>query len=138
SADSTASERTVVNQFRSTRRALAVASLATLAAASLASCSSGKSSTSAGSSGSAKAGGTYTLWDPYPQLDASSDWAKAINNRGTSAGVTIKRTGYDTTNLTNKVLLAAQQGGAPNVLVVDNPVVSTLADGAILDTTEDL
>src|SRR5207245_10058186 len=89
-------------------------------------------------SGSAKAGGTYTHSDPYPPLDASDDWAKAINNCGTSVGVTIKRTGYDTTNLTNKVLLAAQQGGAPNVLVVDNPVVSTLADGAILDTTEDL
>jgi multiple sugar transport system substrate-binding protein len=127
-----------VNQFRSTRRALAVASLAALAAASLASCSSAKSSTSAGSSGSAKGGGTYTLWDPYAQLDASSDWVKAINNCGTSVGVTIKRTGYDTTGLTNKVLLAAQQGGAPNVLVVDNPVVSTLADGGILDTAEDL
>ena len=43
------------------------------------------------------------------------------------AGVTVKRTGYDTSDLTNKALLAAQQGNSPDVLIVDNPVVSTLA-----------
>jgi len=25
------------------------------------------------------AGGTYTLWDPYPDRDASSTWAKAVD-----------------------------------------------------------
>ena len=99
--------------------------------------SAGKSSGASGSRPAA-GGGTYTLWDPYPQLDASSPWAKTIAGCGTSAGVTIKRTGFDTTDLTNKVLLAAQQGSAPNVLVVDNPVVSTLADGGVLNTTDDL
>ncbi|MEP6477905.1 MAG: sugar ABC transporter substrate-binding protein, partial [Rhodoglobus sp.] len=29
-------------------------------------------------SGGDTAGGTYTLWDPYPDRDATSDWAKAI------------------------------------------------------------
>jgi multiple sugar transport system substrate-binding protein len=52
--------------------------------------------------------------------------------------VKIERTSHDTTDLTNKVLLGAQQGTAPNVLVVDNPVVSTLAEGGVLATTEDL
>ena len=50
----------------------------------------------------------------------------------------MKRTGFDTTDLTTKTLLAAQQGAAPNVLIVDNPVVSTLADAGVLNTTEDL
>ncbi|MEU8280450.1 extracellular solute-binding protein, partial [Microbispora bryophytorum] len=53
------------------------------------------------------------------------------------AGVTVKRTGYDTTDLTNKALLAAQQGNSPDVLIVDNPVVSTLAEAGVLTTTEE-
>jgi multiple sugar transport system substrate-binding protein len=50
--------------------------------------------------------------------------------------VKVKRTGFDTTDLTNKTLLAAQQGDAPDVLIVDNPVVSTLADAGVLTTTD--
>jgi multiple sugar transport system substrate-binding protein len=81
--------------------------------------------------------GTFTVWDPYPQFDNSSDWVKVIEQCGTKAGVKITRQGYDTTDLTNKVLLAAQQGTAPNVLVVDNPVVSTLADAGVLKSNKD-
>lgn len=78
---------------------------------------------------------TYTVWDPYPQLDTSSAWVKQLNDCGARAGVTIKRTSFDTTDLTNKTLLAAQQGNSPDVLVVDNPVVSTLAQAGVLTTT---
>ena len=85
----------------------------------------------------ATAGGTYTIWDPYPQFDDSSDWVKLLDKCGTDAGVTVKRTGYDTTDLTNKALLAAQQGNSPDVLIVDNPVVSTLAEAGVLTTTDD-
>ncbi|MFI6240271.1 extracellular solute-binding protein [Micromonospora sp. NPDC050795] len=56
---------------------------------------------------------------------------------GTDAGVTVERTGYDTTDLTNKALLAAQQGNSPDVLIVDNPVISTLAEAGALTTTDD-
>jgi multiple sugar transport system substrate-binding protein len=97
---------------------------------SLAACSSGSS----GSSTSA-AKGTYTFWDPYPQFDQSAAWTKLVEKCGTEAGVTVKRTGYDTTALTNKALLAGQQNASPDVLLVDNPVVSTLADAGILTTT---
>lgn len=83
------------------------------------------------------AGGTYTIWDPYPQFDNSSDWVKLLDGCGTQAGVTVKRTGYDTTDLTNKALLAAQQDNSPDVLIVDNPVVSTLAEAGALTTTAD-
>jgi multiple sugar transport system substrate-binding protein len=95
----------------------------------------GCSSSSTGDSGSSAASGTYTIWDPYPQFDDSSDWVKLLQKCGTGAGVTVKRTGYDTTDLTNKALLAAQQGNSPDVLIVDNPVVSTLADAGVLTDT---
>ena len=73
------------------------------------------------------------IWDPYPQFDNSSAWVKLLDQCGTSAGVTVKRTAYDTTDLTNKALLAAQQDAAPDVLIVDNPVVSTLASSRCPD-----
>ncbi|MEV5710669.1 extracellular solute-binding protein [Actinoallomurus sp. NPDC052274] len=88
------------------------------------------------SAGSAK--GTYTFWDPYPQFDASSTWGKRVAGCGTRAGVTVKRTAMDTTDLGNKALLAAQQGNAPDVMLVDNPVVSTLVQAGILTKTGDL
>ena len=56
---------------------------------------------------------------------------------GGRAGVAIKRVAFDTTDLTSKALLAAQQGNSPDVLIVDNPVVSTLADAGVLSTTDE-
>lgn len=82
-------------------------------------------------------GGAYTVWDPYPQFDESSDWVKLLDKCGAEAGVTVSRTGGDTTDLTKKALLAAQQGNSPDVLVVDNPVVSTLAEAGVLTTTDE-
>ena len=99
-------------------------------------CSNSSSSDNAGSSGGG--GGTYTIWDPYPQFDDSSDWVKLLTKCGTDAGATVKRTGFDTTDLTNKALLAAQQGNSPDVLIVDNPVVSTLAEAGVLTTTDEV
>src|SRR4051794_32378173 len=87
--------------------------------------------TSSGPSGDNSTTSTYTIWDPYPQYDSNSDWVKLLMTCGTGAGVTIARTGYDTTDLTNKVLLAAQQGTPPDVLIVDNPVISTLAEAGV-------
>jgi multiple sugar transport system substrate-binding protein len=115
-------------------------------AAALTACSSGSASGTGGTGGtggsggsggsaSASAGGTYTFWDPYPQYNATSAWATLVSKCGTEAGVTIKRTGYDTTALTTQALLAGQQGNSPDILLVDNPVVSTLASAGILTTT---
>ncbi|SEO77083.1 sugar ABC transporter substrate-binding protein [Actinacidiphila rubida] len=88
---------------------------------------------SGAASGKSADSGTYTFWDPYPQFDGSSAWAKLVGTCGTKAGVTVKRTAYDTTDLGNKALLAAQQGNAPDVMLVDNPVVSTLVEAGILN-----
>ncbi|KOX07715.1 multiple sugar transport system substrate-binding protein [Micromonospora profundi] len=79
----------------------------------------------------------YVVWDPYPQFADDSQWVALLDRCGTSAGVTVERTGYDTTDLTNKALLAAQQGNSPDVLIVDNPVISTLAEAGTLTTTDD-
>jgi multiple sugar transport system substrate-binding protein len=102
---------------------------AVVAAAGLAACSS------AHSSGGSSSSSTYTVWDPYPQFDNSSAWVKLLDKCGASAGASVKRTAFDTTALTGKVLLAAQQGNSPDVLIVDNPVVSTLAQAGVLTTT---
>ncbi|MGW4910624.1 sugar ABC transporter substrate-binding protein [Streptomyces sp. NPDC004270] len=117
-----------------TRRTLMVTAVALGTLASLTACGGGS-----GSSGSSSpAGGTYTFWDPYPQFDAASEWGKRVTACGTAAGVKLKRTAYDTTDLGNKALLAAQQGNAPDVMLVDNPVVSTLVEAGILTKTGDL
>lgn len=93
----------------------------------------GCSGASTGSTSAAK--GTYTFWDPYPQFDQTAAWSKLVQKCGVEAGVTIKRTGYDTSALTNKALLAGQQNSSPDLLLIDNPVVSTLADAGLLTTT---
>ncbi|MCX4598137.1 extracellular solute-binding protein [Streptomyces sp. NBC_01549] len=116
------------------RLRLTAATVTVLAVAGTATaCSSG-----AGGTGTKAAdSGTYTIWDPYPQFDKSSAWAKLLDACGTKAGVKIKRTALDTSDLANKALLAAQQDNSADVLIVDNPVVSTLAEAGVLTTTED-
>jgi multiple sugar transport system substrate-binding protein len=96
----------------------------------LAACSTGSTST-----GSAAPKGTYTFWDPYPQYDQSAAWTKLVESCGTKAGVTVQRTGYDTTALVNKSILAGQQKASPDILLIDNPSVSTLAGSGILTNT---
>jgi multiple sugar transport system substrate-binding protein len=125
---------------QSITRRIASAGLALAVVGAAAACSSSKSSPSASGSGGTSTGGsggggTYTIWDPYPQFDGSSAWSQLLTKCGTDAGVTVKRTGFDTTDLTTKALLAAQQGNPPDVLIVDNPVVSTLADAGVLTDT---
>jgi multiple sugar transport system substrate-binding protein len=100
-------------------------------------CSTSTSGSTSGSGAGTSGGKSFTIWDPYPQFDNSSAWVTLLDSCGSKAGVTIKRTSYDTTDLTSKVLLAAQQGVAPDVLIVDNPVVSTLAEAGVLtDSTQ--
>ncbi|MEV4119726.1 extracellular solute-binding protein [Micromonospora sp. NPDC049645] len=113
----------------SRRRRLTAVAVIALAAVTASACSS-----SADGPGD---GGAYLVWDPYPQFTGDSEWVALLKKCGTSAGVTVERTGYDTTDLTNKALLAAQQGNSPDVLIVDNPVISTLAEAGALTTTDD-
>lgn len=118
---------------RSTGRRLTAVALTVVALTTgITACSSGGSTSTQGEDS-----GTYTIWDPYPQFAKDSAWAKLLDGCGTKAGVKIKRTAFDTSDLTNKVLLAAQQDNSPDVLIVDNPVVSTLAEAGVLTTTDE-
>ncbi|WP_027342026.1 sugar ABC transporter substrate-binding protein [Hamadaea tsunoensis] len=121
-----------MNPSATRRRAIGIALVALVTAGALAACSSSDAKT-----GDA-AGGTYVIWDPYPQFDDSSAWVKLLGDCGTKAGVVVKRTAFDTTDLTSKTLLAAQQGNAPDVLIVDNPVVSTLAEAGVLTSSDEI
>ncbi|SOB86145.1 sugar ABC transporter substrate-binding protein [Streptomyces sp. 1331.2] len=122
---------------RSTGRRLTVAALAAVVLATAATACSSSSGTGAAGGGGDSAGGSYTVWDPYPQFDAGSAWAKLLDTCGAQAGVQIKRTAFDTSDLTTKELLAAQQGNSPDVLIVDNPAVSTLAEAGVLSSTKE-
>ncbi|MFJ9631836.1 extracellular solute-binding protein [Streptomyces sp. NPDC101175] len=122
-----------MNSSSRQRRLTAAAVTALAVAVTATACSSGSGSTGTKGAG----GGTYTVWDPYPQFDGTSAWAKLLDQCGTKAGVKVKRTAFDTGDLGNKTLLAAQQGNSPDVLIVDNPVVSTLAEAGVLTTTDD-
>ncbi|MGC0369567.1 sugar ABC transporter substrate-binding protein [Microbacterium sp. SLBN-111] len=121
-----------MSTFITRTRALGALAVGVVAVGALAGCSGG----STGGSTDA-AGGTYTFWDPYPQYDASSDWAKVIDKCATDAGVTVERTGFDTSDLTSKALLAGQQGNSPDILLIDNPAVSTLVEAGIVTATDE-
>ncbi|THV24534.1 sugar ABC transporter substrate-binding protein [Glycomyces paridis] len=109
---------------RSTAALAAAAALAVAAA-----CSSGGDEADAD---------THTWWDPYPQHAEDSAWAERVDACGEEAGVTIERTASDTTDLTNRALLAAQEGTSPDIMLLDNPAVSTLADTEMLTTMDEL
>jgi multiple sugar transport system substrate-binding protein len=98
----------------------------------------GCSSGGAGGSASGATDDTYTWWDPYPQHERGSDWEQRVQACGEDAGVTIQRTAYDTTGLTNQALLSAQEGTSPDIILIDNPAVSTLADTGMLTTMDEL
>ncbi|NEB03379.1 extracellular solute-binding protein [Streptomyces sp. SID13726] len=122
-----------MNSSSRQRRLTAAALTALAVAVSATACSSGS-----GSSGTEGAdSGTYTVWDPYPQFAKGSAWTTLLDKCGSEAGVKVKRTGFDTSDLANKTLLAAQQGNSPDLLIVDNPVVSTLAEAGVLTTTDE-
>ncbi|MEE6286896.1 extracellular solute-binding protein [Georgenia sp. MJ173] len=114
-------------------RTIALAASAVLASGALVACSDDD-----GGGEDTAAGGTYTWWDPYPQHTDGSDWDNRVAACGTEAGVTIDRTAFDTTQLTNQALLSAQEGNSPDIILLDNPAVSTLAGTGMLTTMTEL
>ncbi|MEO8527641.1 MAG: extracellular solute-binding protein [Pseudolysinimonas sp.] len=84
---------------------------------------------------SSTGGGTYSLWDPYPDRDATSTWAVAVNACATDLGITIERNSGNTGDTVKDLTTAASN--LPDIAMVDNPKVSTLADAGLLTTTKD-
>src|SRR5881394_961617 len=83
------------------RRLVAVGLTVAAVAGGAAACST--SSSGGASPGASGGGGTYVVWDPYPQFDDSSAWVRLLQGCGSGAGVVVKRTAFDTTDLTSKV-----------------------------------
>jgi len=83
----------------------------------------------------AAGGGTYSLWDPYPDRDASSTWAQAIDACASTLGITIDRNSGNTGDTVKDLTTAASN--LPDIAMVDNPKVSTLADAGLLTTTDE-
>lgn len=115
-------------------RIVAVLALGAGLAGTLSACSASTSSTTAASATTAAAaGGTYTLWDPYPNRDATSTWAKAIDACASTLKITITRNSGNTGDTVKDLTTAASN--LPDIAMVDNPKVSTLADAGLLTTT---
>ncbi len=115
-------------------RALSTVALGAVAIGVLAGCAGGGAGGGDSTEGSAEA---FTFWDPYPQYDETSEWAKVIDQCAADAGVTVERTGFDTSDLTSRALLSGQQGDSPDILLIDNPAVSTLVEAGLLTSTTD-
>ena len=98
-----------------------------VAAAALTGCSTPGESSSASTE--------FTLWDPYPDRDAESTWAKAIDACAADLDITIERNAGNTGDTVKDLTTAA--ANLPDVAMVDNPKVSTLADAGLLTTTDD-
>lgn len=115
-------------------RALRTVALGAVAIGVLAGCAGGGAGGGDSTEGSAEA---FTFWDPYPQYDETSEWATVIDQCAADAGVTVERTGFDTSDLTSRALLSGQQGDSPDILLIDNPAVSTLVEAGLLTSTTD-
>ena len=72
-------------------RLLGAVALGTVAIGVLAGCSG-----TGGTSTPTEEAKTYTLWDPYPDRDASSEWAKTIDACAADLDITIERNSGNT------------------------------------------
>lgn len=126
-------------------RHIRTATLATAAALAitLSACGSGGGDGAGSGEGSGAAeAGTVTFWDPYPQHTEGSPWDELIKSCAPE-GTTVERQGIPTADLLNQLTTAVREGGAPSVVVLDNPVVADAvgaqlvadADQTGLDTT---
>ncbi len=119
---------------------------------SLTACSSSSSSESSTSPATSAAAGsaaapatgdaapaltTVNVWDPYPQRDETSDWAKYLQACA-PAGTTLVRTSAATSDLLNNLTTAVKAGNAPDVILLDNPAVPDAASSGLLAPASDV
>jgi len=90
--------------------------------------------------GSSEESGKLTevgFWDPYPQYDDSSDWAKYVQACAPE-GTTIKRTAAPNTDLINNLTTAVREDNAPDVVFLDNPAVPEASASGLLATLDEV
>jgi len=90
-----------------------------------------------GGGGGDKAVTTIKVWDPYPQYDDSSDWAKYVAACAPS-GTTIERTTAPTADLLNNLTTAVKEDNAPDVVILDNPAMPDAATSGLLASADDV
>lgn len=89
-----------------------------------------------GSGGDGEAITTINFWDPYPQYEADSDWAKYVDACAPD-GTTIKRTAAPQNDLFNNLTNAVKAGNPPDVALLDNPLVPDAASAGLLAPADD-
>ncbi|GAB3168118.1 extracellular solute-binding protein [Myceligenerans halotolerans] len=108
-----------------------------LVSAGLAACSGG-TTPAPGSSGAAAEGTTtaeIAFWDPYPQHTDGSEWDEHVKACAPD-GATIVRTSAPQTDLFNQLTTAVKGGTAPDVVLLDNPMVPAAVEAQLLATAE--
>jgi multiple sugar transport system substrate-binding protein len=117
------------------RRGLGVAALI-LAGSGLAAC--GDDAPAPGEGGDAADGKTTAeieFWDPYPQHTEGSAWDEHVKSCAPE-GSTITRTSAPQTDLFNQLTTAVKEGTAPDVVLLDNPLMPAAVDAELLATAE--
>jgi multiple sugar transport system substrate-binding protein len=113
------------------------AGVALVASVALAACSSTQAA-APGASGEAPKGTTTAeikFWDPYPQRTDGSDWDKLVKACAPQ-GSKITRTSAPQTDLFNQLTTAAKEGNAPDVVVLDNPMMPEAVTSGLLATAK--
>ncbi|WP_222593125.1 sugar ABC transporter substrate-binding protein [Cellulomonas composti] len=111
--------------------------LAMVTGLALTACSGG-STPNPGETGAASEGTTtaeITFWDPYPQHQSGSDWDNVVKACAPE-GSTITRSSAPQTDLFNQLTTAVKEGNAPDVVLLDNPMMPEAALSSLLATAE--
>lgn len=74
---------------------------------------------------------TIRFWDPYPEKNSDSGWEKFIKGCAPK-GYQIKRASYPQTDLLNNLTTAVKAGNAPQIALVDNPLMPTAVDAGLV------
>ncbi|TIC80065.1 extracellular solute-binding protein [Nocardioides sp. GY 10127] len=115
-------------------RRTGLAATAVLAIVSLAACGSDSNGSAAGDGEPLT---TVTFWDPYPQYDDSSDWAKYVESCAPE-GTTLERTATPNGDILNSLTSAVREDNAPDVVLLDNPAVPDAAVSGLLASSDDV
>ncbi|MCL8026921.1 sugar ABC transporter substrate-binding protein [Nocardioides bruguierae] len=116
-------------------RRTGLAATAVLAIVGLAACGGDGSGSANGDSGEPLT--TVSFWDPYPQYDDSSDWAKYVEGCAPE-GTTLERTTAPNGDLLNSLTSAVREDNAPDVVLLDNPAVPDAAASGLLASSDDV
>ncbi len=116
------------------RRGVAAAAVLMLGSG-LTACSDGSSADAPGDAAEGTTTAEIAFWDPYPQHTEGSDWDKHVKSCA-PAGATIVRTSAPQTDLFNQLTAAVKEGAAPDVVVLDNPMMPAAVEAQLLATAD--